>query len=88
MFLSGAFDKVFIDGSHSCECVSADIPARLPPVRMGGFLCDDDYDRGDYSVAAVVNRVFPAAEVIAKCLWVHRVVLDNRERRTSNLVSP
>ena len=43
MFDDNFFDFVFIDATHSYECVKQDIIDWGPKVKSGGFLCGHDY---------------------------------------------
>ncbi|MHA2064359.1 MAG: class I SAM-dependent methyltransferase [Candidatus Thorarchaeota archaeon] len=43
LFDNEFFDFVFIDATHSYECVREDIIEWMPKIKLGGFLCGHDY---------------------------------------------
>lgn len=54
----GSLDFVFIDASHSYECVMKDIKAWTPKLQPGGMLCGHDFsDRYSGVVKAVTELV-------------------------------
>ncbi len=51
------FDIVYIDADHEYASVKADIIAWLPKVKIGGYICGDDYIGGWPGVVKAVNEV-------------------------------
>lgn len=58
-FADQSLDLVFLDGSHDCDSVKADIAAWWPKVRPGGVLGGDDARWP--GVQEAVNATFPHA---------------------------
>jgi hypothetical protein len=58
-FADKSLDFVFIDASHTYDCVAADIKAWLPKVKPGGMIAGDDY--GYPGVSQAVSEAFGEA---------------------------
>lgn len=69
-FANGSLDLVFIDASHTQECVSADIKAWLPKVKPGGAIAGHDF--GMHGVKSAVQAAFKDIVSVQTC-WLHRV---------------
>jgi hypothetical protein len=52
----GSIDAVFIDGDHSYEAVSKDLPFWWKKLRNGGWLLGDDYDSGHLGTKKAVDE--------------------------------
>jgi hypothetical protein len=69
----GSIAFVFIDASHECEDVKADIEAWLPKVKPGGVLAGHDYSEQHRGVKWAVDLMLGGKfEVVGDC-WVYRV---------------
>ena len=51
------FDWVYIDANHSYEYVKQDLALWYPKVKIGGWLCGDDYRKNDRMKWGVVEAV-------------------------------
>lgn len=61
-FPDGYFDWVYVDGDHCYEAVKNDLALYAPKIRVGGFLCGDDYDNSGWwsdGVTLAVQEFFP-----------------------------
>lgn len=65
------FDIVYIDASHEYEYVKDDILAWRPKVKIGGFICGDDYHPGWPGVVEAVNEIFgESVKILGNTQWL------------------
>lgn len=57
-YSNGFFDIVYLDGSHDYDSVKKDISAWIPKIKLGGFICGDDYSVGWPGVKNCVDEFF------------------------------
>lgn len=60
-FEDGYFHFVFLDADHSKTAMLKDIPAWMPKVRKGGYICGHDYEltsRRKFGVRDAVDEIF------------------------------
>lgn len=50
-----SLDLIHIDACHSFDCVTNDLNAWVPKVRLGGIVSGHDYANSDYGVGQAVN---------------------------------
>ena len=69
----GVIDVVYIDGLHTYEGVKADIPAWLPKLKQGGFLCGHDYQSKFQGVIDAVNEFKTPDMTFGDTSWVIKI---------------
>lgn len=78
LFYDNYFDLIYIDGNHDYEYIKQDILLYLPKVKIGGYMCGDDYnwknkDSGnELSVKKAVDEILNDFIVKGKSQWVYR----------------
>ncbi|MBP2627613.1 MAG: hypothetical protein H6Q68_2324 [Firmicutes bacterium] len=71
-FQQESIDLLFIDASHDCESVKADIFHWYPKLKTGGFLVCHDYTYADWpGVAEAIKVLQLEGTLIGGSLWLH-----------------
>lgn len=62
-----SLDFVYVDGDHTYESVLSDLNAAFEKVRVGGYICGDDYSLGQWWQDGVVKALhqFLASHLVA-----------------------
>lgn len=67
-----SLDIVFIDACHEYECVSEDIAAWLPKVKIGGILAGHDFTASFPGVIKAVQELLPIDQIeTTEMCWVY-----------------
>jgi hypothetical protein len=63
-------DLAYIDGDHTLKAISIDLIRVYPKVRVGGFLCGDDFRRSvwEHKTSFEPTLVFPFAAHFAEAV--------------------
>lgn len=62
LFVDNSVDFVFLDSNHEYEFVKKEIEVWLPKVKVGGWLCGDDYTSYWAGVMQAVEETLPEFE--------------------------
>ena len=68
----GSLFMAFLDASHLYPAVKKDIPAWLPKVKNGGYLCGHDYASPHEGVIRAVNEAFGRSITTDGSVWIYR----------------
>jgi hypothetical protein len=64
----GELDLAYIDGDHKLKGISIDLIRVYPKVRVGGFLCGDDFTRSvwEHKTSFEPTLVFPSLFILLR----------------------
>jgi predicted O-methyltransferase YrrM len=70
MFENDYFDIVYIDATHEYGYVKQDILTWLPKVKLGGYICGDDYHSSWPGVIQAVDELLTGVNIIGNTQWI------------------
>ncbi len=81
LFADGSLDWVYVDASHYYDDVKRDLEDWLPKLKVGGWLCGDDYGRRsfwDNGVTRAVDELIASGRVERVRIHNHQYALRRR----------
>jgi Methyltransferase domain len=81
LFPDAHFDWAYIDASHYYADCKHDLETYLPKIKLGGFICGDDYDRRgfwEHGVTRAVDEFAKRHAVDVVALRNHQFILRKR----------